>query len=1013
MKRKTKQRCLLHRSMKVVATALVAAQVLSLEAALAAKKQQPGDSGVERELRLKSGDENGNEVKALKTELLVMKSERKALEQLLRLQKKYTGTRMEAEILFRLAEIYMRRARTERFFEVHRSSEQVMTFAPKLVQEASESAEIKKAILYYDRIQERFPRFHSMDIVIFNDAYANLQVGQDKRAAELLEMMIQKHGSSPLVPDAYLAIGEIRFKSRDFQAALDSFKAIRRFPRARVYPYGIYKAAWSYYNMQDALSGLKELEDVIKFGREVASRGWDSKLDLRKEALGDIAIFFSDVRPSAEAVDYFRAQAADLDASLYIMRLVELYKRHSRHNDVELVLQDMLKKLPKGEATASAHEELVWNYERTKRQPKAIEQLAAFDAYCGELEKGRQGECQKKIAETSKKLATKWHGTWKKAYGLSTSNGGADLAAAAEKAYRLYLKATTANDPDLPTVDYTFAELLYARGQYRDASQHYAALDGYQKKGVKLDPKISHDAAYGAVVSLEKAVKDEKWSDEDEKRFVELAEVYVARHPSGQYVLDLRFKRAFIAYEKERYDDAAPQFKKIGWASEYLAVGANIPEKVTKAQDLYLDILNHKKDFRGIKEAAQLLMKAAGGGRGQQVEKIYREAYFAEIQQKEEQGDLAGAIDAYKKFALENTTSELAPKAWWNASQLQFRMGDATGGANTCYQMHKLFPASSNGRECLSKAARTFEAMGRLDNAARVLLNLAEVETEKQDQWRELAADFFALSGGKDRAIAMYQKLAESRKPEAQLPLLEKAAALAREIKDAKTLAAIEAHYAAKGIEPQASRLVVEQAEELFKKGEMTKSFNLAKRVIGRDGLPKELSARARFVQAQVLEDEYRKQSVKARVERIGVVLAIKTEKLEKAQKAFQSVIHYGEATVSVKAMVRLGDCYLDYAKAVRGMALPAGMAQADQDAFKNEIEQLAVPMEEKGIESINQALETAKKAQLRDGQIAELQAQVNRLNMKPATIALMVVAPQTYLPEFRTAASAGKEISK
>src|SRR5262249_1776927 len=153
---------------------------------------------------------------------------------------------------------------------------------------------------------------------------------------------------------------------------------------------------------------------------------------------------------------------------------------------------------------------------------------------------------------------------------------------------------------------------------------------------------------------------------------------------------------------------------------------------------------------------------------------------------------------------------DLAPKAWWNASQLQFRMGDATGGANTCYQMHKLFPNSTNGRECLTKAANTFEAMGRLDNAARVLLNLAEVEVDKQAKWREVAADFFALSGNKDRAITMYLKLAETAKGDQQVARLEKAAQLARESGDTKSLTAIEAQYTAKGIEPQASRLVVE-----------------------------------------------------------------------------------------------------------------------------------------------------------------------------------------------------------
>jgi hypothetical protein len=642
----------------------------------------------------------------------------------------------------------------------------------------------------------------------------------------------------------------------------------------------------------------------------------------------------------------------------------------------------------------------------------AVQQLASFDAHCEAtlpkpvkpLKKGEtlpRTDCQNKISETSKKLATKWHGTSKKF-------GGEELAQASEKSYRLYLKSADGKDADLPVMRFAFAELLFSRKQFREASEHYAMLEQYQKDGAKLDPKVSHDAAYGAVVSLEKAVGD-KWSDEDEQRFGVLADSYIRRHASGQYSLDLRFKKAFIAYEKNRYDEAAPQFKAIGW-TDY-PKGAALPEKVLKSQDLYLDILNHKKDYKSIKEATQsLLAKGAEGGRSTQIEKIYREAYFAEIQVMEEKGELAAAVEAYKKFALENAASDLAPKAWWNASQLQFRLGDATGGANTCYQMHKLFPKSTNGRECLTKAANTFEAMGRLDNAARVLLNLAQIEGEDQFKWREVAADFFALSGSKDRAITMYMKLAEGQKPAKQLVLMEKAAELARESGDNKTLADIENQYSSKGIEPHASRMIVEQAELAFEKNDHNKAFNLSKKIIARDNLPKDLLARARFVQARVLEDEYKKQSVKARVERIGTVLAIKTEKLEKAQKAFQSAIKYGDAKTSVKALKRLAGVYLDYATTVRSMTLPADVPAADQAAFKGEIEQLTIPMEEKGIEAMAQALETAKKSQLRDGEIAELQAEVNKLNMKPNTApTVAVLKPTVYLPEFRQ--PAGQEV--
>ena len=84
-------------------------------------------------------------------------------------------------------------------------------------------------------------------------------------------------------------------------------------------------------------------------------------------------------------------------------------------------------------------------------------------------------------------------------------------------------------------------------------------------------------------------------------------------------------------------------------------------------------------------------------------------------------------------------------------------------------------------------------------------------------------------------------------------------------------------------------------------------------------------------------------------------------------------------------------------------MTITSTMSEAEQQAFKGEIEQIAIPMEEKGIESKNQALETARKAELRDGQIADLQTEVNKLNMKTNLVAaIKVQAPQVYLPRFR-----------
>lgn len=996
------------------AVALVIAFTVAPSAAEAKNKT---DAGVEEQLKMKAGDETGNEVKALKTELLVLNSNKKALSQLLKLKETYTHTKpnkkMEQEILYRLGEAYMNRARNERFFEVHKNSDEVMSFVPQLVKDASESKQIKEAIATYVTMQEKFPHFYKMDIVLYNTAYAYQEIGDDKNAESQLMKLINEHATSPMVPDAYLNVGEIKFHRRDFIGALANFKALRQFPQARVYPYGLYKAAWAYYNLQDAESGLKQLEEVVAFGHQISLAKQDSKLDLRKEALGDMALYFSDVKKSPDAVKYFQLQAQELDPIPYIMRLVELYNRHSSYKDIELVLKDVLKTFPDSPTAAQAHEELAWNFERMKQRKEAGEQLQAFDQWCDKQienmshEKNGQSaavpECREKITDASKKLSTKWHAVWKK------QGGPDDLALTAEKIYRLYLKHADIKDVELPAVRFSFSELLFARNLFREASESYEMLEDYAKQGAKIDAKTAHDASYGAVVALEKSNGD-KWSDVDEKRFAVLSDSYVKHFPKGPYALDLRFKRAFIAYEKERYDEAAPQLKKIGW-SDVVVAGQPVSDKIQKSQDLYLDILNIKKDYKGIRESAKLILDGTpDASRTTQVQKIYREAYFSEIQQIEEKGDLPGAVDAYKKFALENTASDLAPKAWWNASQLQFRMGDAQGGANTCYQMHKIFPKSDNGKVCLTKAAQTFEAMARLDLAARVLLNLALVEPNKQDHWREVAADFFAISGDRDRAITMYQKLADDRKEKKQQTmLLDKAAILARDSGDIKTLAAIEARFSREGIEPQASRLIVEQAEQAFAKQDFTKAFNLSKKIIGHEGLPKDLLARARFVQAQVLDDEYRHQSIKARIEKVGVVLAMKTEKLEKAQKAYQSAANYGDPNMSVKSLKSLAQIYLDYAKSVRAMELK-GLSETDQQAFREQTEQLAMPIEEKGIEAMGQALAAAKKAQLRDGQIADLQVEVNRLNMKGEPPAAVVVTPPAlYVPKLGSLMTIGR----
>ncbi|MCB0369435.1 MAG: adventurous gliding motility protein U, partial [Bdellovibrionales bacterium] len=297
-------------------------------------------------LKFIEGNEQENEKRALQTELLVAASERKAMEQLQLLLKKHRGTYIEADLWFRMAELYMRKSKTERFFELNRESDTVVKLAPKKVKSASSKREIIKAVGIYEKIQKQFKSFDKMDLVIFNNAFARQTLGQDKLAARLYNDLISMFPRSSLVPDAHLAIGEIKFDSNDFNTALKHFLSIEKYPSSRVYPYGMYKAAWTYYNLRKEPLGLEKLEQVVAFGRMVQEKGIDSRLDLRKEALADMTLFYEDVYLSKDAYSYFSKQAGDLDVTPTLLKLSFLYERHSRYEDKLAVLTALVKKQP-------------------------------------------------------------------------------------------------------------------------------------------------------------------------------------------------------------------------------------------------------------------------------------------------------------------------------------------------------------------------------------------------------------------------------------------------------------------------------------------------------------------------------------------------------------------------------------------------------------------------------------------------------------------------------------------
>lgn len=965
-----------------------------------AKRSTKDKNATLEELKYAPGDETGNEVKALKTELLVSKAEIKAIEQLKKLIRKNKGSKLEAELHFRLAELYMRRSKTDRFFEIHRQSETVVNLAPRLVQNASSRKTIELAIASYEYIQKNYPRFQQMDLTLFNNAFARQGLGQDKEAEKLYWTLIQKFPTSPLVPDCHLAVGEINFDRGNFKFALDHFKAIRKFPESRVYPYGLYKSAWALYNLREPEAGLKVLEEVVDYGKFVAQKKIVSRLDLRKEAIIDMTTFYEDVYPAADAFKYFRAQAGDADVGAAILRLAKLYDRHSRYRDMQVVLEDFIKYLPNAAVIASIQNELAWNYDNQKLRDKSILQMQKLAELCqpdsewmlaqetadgsdpAKLRADLLKQCKGMFAETTLKLAGKWLKIWKK----TMSSQYVEYADSAEKAFNVYLRYNPTGK-EAAEARYAYAELLFQREKFREASNEYALVFGSD-----VSQELMHDANYAALLSLEKAVKD-KWSDSDEKQFLSLAKAYVKANPQGKYRLDVEFRLALIAYEKERYDEAAPVFKRLG--REFVG-----QEKGQKSQDLYLDILNLKKDYKALREySRELMAQQLGDERMKKLTKLHEQAYFLEIQSLEEKQDYSKALSAYSDFVKANPQSELVEKALWNSMNLNYKIGQQVAGANMAVELSERFPGSKENVNVLLRAVQTYESTAQLETAANVLIKLSRIDTANMQKWQTLAADFYALSGRWILAKKYYTELLAKGDAKLRRLVLEKMYHVEKLKGTEADQTAVLKQMIAAGYEPQSSQAKLKALQQMYKDGRVQEAFLEAKRLIAGSDV-QEVRAGAHLIQARILEDEFLAQSVKSRADKVAMVLAIKTEKLEKAQKSYQSTIRYGDNKSTVEALKRLAGCYQHYVTALREMPAPAGLSAEEAKMFRDEIQQLIIPLEEKGVESLNQALTVAHKAKLRDGTVAELKRDLNKMNMRSDdTLDLGLEVPSPVVP--------------
>lgn len=995
---------------------------LSVESAQARKKVDEDTDKLNKKLRVVNDKGEMDDYKATVSEVLIIKNEAQAMQQLNKLLSKYRGTPLEPGLLYRKAELFVRQSKSARFLEYSKvetsakenSAQTLLSMIPKTIKNESSQGKLKQAVNIYEEIERRYPNYSELDSVLFNNAFLRQQLNQDKDAERIYRSLLKRFPESILVPDTHLALAEMYYQKRQYDMALADYEAIKKYPLARVYPYAIYKTGWTKYQLKDVEGAMKELEMVIDVTEKLAQQE-NSRINLRDEALNDLVLFYPEAREAKKAFSYFKKFAGDKTGQ-YIISLARLYERHSKFVDLETVLNDLISNMPSSEDTSVAYRMIIENDMTARNYDKAVGHLASFETHClkhfkkeyevtktvatKDLKQKNVDDmdddiksCPVVLSKQSLKLSVRWHKEWqnksKKAKEGTLSKDDLkrieDIADSTELAYSIYLRNSEQNEKK-ETVRFNYAELLFQRKKFRLASEEY-----YKVANAIKDQKVIHEASYFAIVSLESAVGD-KWSDQDEKRYGELAVLYTNKNPTGKYVTEVKFKRSFIAYEKGRYDEALPTFKQIGWAKgdEKLAL---------KSQDLFLDILNIKKAHKELIESTDHLMALKPGPeRKEALLKINREAQFALGNALEQKGDFDEAVAIYNKFAHENTDSKLADKAMWNLTQILIKRDMVKQAADKSFELYKMFPKSEFAKKSLQKAAELYEFMADTRNTALTVSELAKIDHKDSLKWSKMSADFFILSNEFKRGVDIYKEVLKNSDDKMRKDIV---AALTRldasniySTKDVKEL--IHKYGGAKYSDD-----TILSAQKFYREKNASQAFQLASKIVGDKDAPSDIQAQARFIQAEVLRDEFFAQSVKTKVDRLEMVLTLKTEKLDKAQRAYQSTIKYGDPATTLKAFYSLAKMYQHYVEALKGIQITDDISEKDKKLLLGEIENVVLPIEEKIADTLQSGIDFSKKYPVYDGYAFELRNELNRVNFKGLKyVKYNVDGPKAALPD-------------
>lgn len=833
-------------------------------------------------------------------------------------------------------------------------------------------AELSRSANVFRTLVTEFPRQPRTDAALYELA-KTLGRLNNENAVLYYKQLIKDHPNSPLIADAYVALGEFYFERHRISDAIVSYKNAMRFKNEKTYPFAVYKLGWAFYNAaaksnKDAASNYEKsitaFKLVIKLGGQNVAKG---NLDLRKEALNDLIMVWAETEDTDGAWRYF-SQINEKDAFYKMLeRLGWIYGEQGKNQKAIAVYERLLHEsaLRPNNPTirvkiASLHE-LGNQFQEVLKNMETAGQTYIKDGSWRNANKDRP----EVLAEATRLVELNMHrfGTLFHKRGQKAKNN--ELLKASAAMYALYLEHFSSG-PNSYEIRFYLADILFDFKKWEQAATHFAIVAKAQKGG-----KYMKESALNAVICMNNANSEAKESKLPppgqvltaisipslKQRLVEMIDIFVVLLPKEKESEPMRYTAAQVFFDFGHYPEAIKRFSGIVEeipASKQAKASAKVILAFYAEKENWAEVISWSQKFSKSPALVQ-------GGLGPFITDTLKHAMFklavAHERKKEFEKAAIGFIDYQKNFPGDAS----ADKALYNASLNYFKIGKIEEAIGTSKTLLDKYPKSSTRADVLASMGETHEAIGQFEEASRFYITVSR-EFPKDKRSADALYNAALLRKGLhdfDGAIRLFGQFQTAYGKDKQAFEAEYQVAELEERRQSYAAAAKSYERIAakvKGTPDKAIWADAKVAEITYYRINGTAGAKLleklGKRLTAKDSPAafeaRQIVASALFRSLDPQFSEFKQARIES-AELIGTQAQKKQQRLEYLAKSYQNIIGLGNAEHTVASLYRLGEMHENFADTLFRVPPPRGGTQVQADKFKSEIEKSAFPLKEEG----------------------------------------------------------------